>query len=247
MTNPLAQSHPGHEQQEFQPTYQQPKKEKKRFGIGALAGTGIGGFVLGAVSIVGFSLMVAPSSESSVSASSEQAYESTGNRNSEGASSQSRTEAADPSFATVGQEAENGGVTLTVNQVEELPIITLDEEGKRKGYGSLEETPPSREGAKFVRVNTTVFNSGSNTWDLTCGYAIGTALMDPDGNQYDPIDSLYRVPENPECNDSLGHGFSDEMTWVYEVPESYELGYFAFFEPAIDGGSGDPTAVDIRP
>lgn len=246
MTDPLTQPYPGPEQHEFQSTYQQPKKERKRFGTGTLVGTGIGGFILGAVSIVGFAVMVAPASEPSVSASSEQAYESTEDQNSEETSSQSRTEAADPGFATVGQELENGGVTLTVNQVEELPTITLDEKGRMKGYGSLEETPPSREGAKFIRVNTTVFNSGSNTWDLTCGYAIGTALMDPDGNEYDPVDSLYRIPENPACNDSLGHGFSDEMTWVYEVPESYELGYFAFFEPAIYGGSNDPMVVDLR-
>lgn len=247
MTNPLAQPYPGPEQQKFQPPYQPPKKEGKRFGIGTLVGTGIGGFFAGAVSMVVFALMIDSSSTSSVSASPEPAYEATENRSDEGISSQSPTKASGPSFATVGQETENGGVTLTVNQVEELPTITLDEKGRKKGYGALEETPPSRDGAKFIRVNTTVFNSGSHTWDLTCGYAIGTALMDPDGNEYDPVDSLYRIPENPGCNDSLGHGFSDEMTWVYEVPESYELGYFAFFEPALYGGSGDPTVVDIRP
>lgn len=240
-------------QPSFEPKQSTDQAEKiksalrtKKHGTGTLIGTGIGSFVLGALVMVAFSLMVTPGTEPEISASDSGTYQSTDMSSPKKDSPASASVTPGKAHGKVGQELSNGGVVLTVNEVEELPTISLDEKNRMKGFGGIEETAPSREGAKFIRVNTTVFNSGSETWDLTCGLAISTVLKDVDGNRYDPITELYRIPENPECNASLGHGFSDEMTWIYEVPESYELGFFEFTEGISWASGTTATVVDLH-
>jgi hypothetical protein len=54
--------------------------------------------------------------------------------------------------------------------------------------------------------------------DLTCSYPIANKLIDSEGRQYDSVDSLYELPNNPECNAGLQPGFTDHMTYAYRVP-----------------------------
>lgn len=149
-----------------------------------------------------------------------------------------------PAFAQMHEEITNGGVTLTINEVTAKPTEQLEPDGYRKGAMPPEEVSPENQGAKFVKVATTVRNDSLQPWDLTCSYYIDAVLADVDGRTYDPIDSLYRVPENPECNDSLGPGFEHAMSWIFEVPEAMEPAFFGFFDP--EENYGDTTWVEIQ-
>ena len=142
------------------------------------------------------------------------------------------------------EELINGGVALTVNNVTSQASVMLEPQNRKKGSTPPEEVSPENQGAKFIKVDTTVRNEGMGPWDLTCGYAVGTALYDVDGRHYEPIKDLYRVPENPACNASLGPGFESPMTWIYEVPESFEELGFGFFDPKQN--FDDPALVRIE-
>ena len=56
----------------------------------------------------------------------------------------------------------------------------------------------------------------------------GAKVIDGSGKEYDPIEELYSIPGNPECNDMLQPGFKDKTTWVYLVPKDAEISSFAF-------------------
>lgn len=144
----------------------------------------------------------------------------------------------------MGEELTNGGVALTVNNVSSQASVMLEPRNRKKGSTPPEEVFPENQGAKFIKVETTVRNEGMAPWDLTCGYAVGTALYDVEGRHYEPIKQLYRVPENPACNASLGPGFESPMTWIYEVPESFEELGFGFFDPKEN--FNDPALVRIE-
>lgn len=154
------------------------------------------------------------------------------------------TEQAAPALAQMHEEVTNGGVTLAINEVTAKPTEFLEPGGYKKGAMPPEEVTPENQGAKFVKVATTVRNDSHQPWDLTCSYYIDAVLADADGRTYDPIDSLYRVPENPECNDSLGPGFEHAMSWIFEVPEGMEPAVFGFFDP--EENYGDTTWVEIQ-
>ncbi|MBM4668744.1 DUF4352 domain-containing protein [Rhodococcus hoagii] len=127
----------------------------------------------------------------------------------------------------IGQRVENGGVAITVNAVKAVRDITVTQETYRNRY----ETRTARAGGQFVVVSTTVENIGKKSLDLTCGYAVANILLDSDKREFDSIDSLYRVEGNPECNDDLQPGFTAEMQYVYEIPESAKPLAFAFYDP----------------
>lgn len=162
----------------------------------------------------------------------------------EAAGPNASTTEAETTLAPMHEALTNGGVTLTVDEVTVQPTELLEPDGYKKGAMPPEEVTPENQGAKFVKVATTVRNDGTQPWDLTCSYHIDAVLADADGREYSPIDSLYRVPENPECNDSLGPGFEHAMSWVYEVPEAMDPAFFGFFDP--DENYGDTTWVEIQ-
>jgi hypothetical protein len=56
--------------------------------------------------------------------------------------------------------------------------------------------------------------------DLTCSLPVKTALVDSQQRNFDPIDDLYKLKGNSNCNDNLQPGFESDMTWVYRVPSS---------------------------
>ncbi len=141
--------------------------------------------------------------------------------------------------AALGVPSTNGGVTLTVNSVQETDTLSYREGTSRDNYQPLSPRP----NGKFVVINTTIVNDGAKSMDLTCGYPIRNTLYDIDKRQFDTIDSLYRVEGNPECNDNLQPGFDATMTYVYEVPAAADPIVFAFSDA--DVRSASPTLVEL--
>ena len=95
------------------------------------------------------------------------------------------------------------------------------------GYEKYTETPAGDD-AKFVVVQTHVVNNAKTSLDLTCSFPVSTKLVDDQERQFDPIDDLYKLEGNPECNDQLQPGFESDMTWVYRVPSTANVVGWAF-------------------
>jgi hypothetical protein len=119
----------------------------------------------------------------------------------------------------VGKTVSNGGITLTVKAARTTDSILLNETSSRPGSGYERYTKtPAGSGAKYVVVETHVVNNAKTSLDLTCGLPVRTALVDDQQRNCDPIDDLYKIKGNPECNADLQPGFESDMTWAYRIP-----------------------------
>lgn len=87
---------------------------------------------------------------------------------------------------------------------------------------------PADPGAKYITLQTRVFNDGKHSIDLTCGCPVLTHVIDKRARKFDSIDKLYQIPGNPECNANLQPGFESDMTWIYRVSADAEIVGFAF-------------------
>lgn len=142
----------------------------------------------------------------------------------------------------LGEAVVADGVTLTVVDLSESTTTPFLENGV-KAEAAATETRTAEPGAKFVSVTTEVENTGPDSWDLTCGFAVQAKLFDAEDRQYDPVENLDRVPGNPECNDHLNPGMKDQMTWIYEVPEATKDEKFGFADP--ETHYDDFTFIDL--
>lgn len=151
--------------------------------------------------------------------------------------------------AQIGQQATNGGATVTVKSVRTAATVSLNKSNYRPGSGYEKYTDvPAGGAAKYVIVETSVLNTGKASMDLTCSYAIAAKLVDDKGRQFDPIEDLYTIKGNPECNKQLQPGFASDMTWVYRVPSDASIVEWQFEDTAdwaALGGGDNPTQVRI--
>ncbi len=154
--------------------------------------------------------------------------------------------ATTPSTETfpTGQPVVNGGITLTVNEVTTPNTYPRMTNSMRKNSGYDEYAPVApRAGAKFVRVDAAVRNSGGRAIDLTCSWPVRAIVADASSRIFEPVDDLYEIQGTPECNEDLNPGFESVMTWIYEVPASANIRIFAFADTALD--SQDVSAITI--
>jgi hypothetical protein len=152
-----------------------------------------------------------------------------------------------PPANQVGQQVSNGGITLTVTSAESAPSIRLNESNFRPGSGYETYTDtPAGPGAKYVIIKTHIVNNAKTSLDLTCGYPIKTVLVDEQQRNFDPIQDLYKVEGNPECNSQLQPGFDSDMTYPYRVPESTHVRGWAFVDETEMLGNTNATKVLLQ-
>lgn len=132
-----------------------------------------------------------------------------------------------PQGAAIGDAATSGGAVVTVHDVVESPA------------------PDGVTGGKLVTVNVTVENDGTVPMDLTCSLPLHIALFDEKQRQFEPVDSLYEVEGNPECNESLAPGFAAEMSYPFVMPEDSTPSQFGFADVE-SGLFGQFTLVELR-
>jgi hypothetical protein len=129
------------------------------------------------------------------------------------------TTSAPVALPGIGQAVRSGGITVTVKSARRAESVQLNESGFRPGSGYEKYTKTAAgAGATYVLVETHIINDGRTSLDLTCSLPMQTALVDDRDRNFDPIDSLYKIKGNPECNDQLQPGFETDMTWVYRLP-----------------------------
>ena len=139
----------------------------------------------------------------------------------------------------------NGGITLTVNAARIATTVDMNESNYRPGSGNeTYTTTPAGDGAKFV-VQTHVVNNAKTSLDLTCSLPVNTKLVDDQERQFDPIDDLYKLKGNPECNDQLQPGFESDMTWLYRVPSTANVVGWAF-QDLTDFAAPPPQWTAVR-
>jgi hypothetical protein len=157
----------------------------------------------------------------------------------------SATSAALP-LAQVGQSASDGGITLTVIAARTVEPIEMNQSGFRpgSGYETYTQTQPEQ-GGTFVAIETHIVNDGQSSLDLTCSWPIDVKLVDDRDRNFNPIDELYKLKGNPECNKQLQPGFEDDMTYVYLVPTGSKIVGWGFRDVTTPSGSSDFTIVQL--
>lgn len=146
--------------------------------------------------------------------------------------------------ASIGQTVINRGITLTVTEAHAVDSIQMNESNFRpgSGYEKYTKTTP-KAGGRFVAVTAHVVNNAKVSLDLTCSLPISTKLVDSEQRNFDPIDDLYKLKGNPECNDNLQPGSDADMTWVYLVPETASIIGWGFQDTTDFSNIGDFTTV----
>ncbi|WP_083317769.1 MULTISPECIES: DUF4352 domain-containing protein [unclassified Corynebacterium] len=145
---------------------------------------------------------------------------------------------------SVGELSTNHGIHLTVESVEIVSELGIKKEALEYLTDS-EALTPDNDGAKFVRVNASITNESIKALHLSCGFDGFTVLMNSQGQEYTTVKNLYHLEGNPDCSDSIAPGFSGKASYVYEVPDNHELGYFVYADPSVSGATDNPTLIRL--
>lgn len=134
----------------------------------------------------------------------------------------------------VGDTVASGGATLTLLSFGQVPSVAVNNTYYQQGSGYesyIDQAPAS--GSSYYQLTATVKNDGTENMDLTCSLGVDIRLLSSKNEKYDPIDDLYKIKGNPECNHFMQPGYSENMTWVYQVPQDRHI-VGAFFTQPFD-------------
>lgn len=130
----------------------------------------------------------------------------------------------DSTAGLIGEPVEHAGVRLTVKTAEASDTVTMNVTDYRQGSGyDKYEGVPADEGGRFIVIEAEVENIGKESMDLTCSWPINIMAIDSEMREFDTIDDLYEIKDNPECNAQLQPGFTDNITYAFMVPENSEV------------------------
>lgn len=133
--------------------------------------------------------------------------------------------------AGVGDVAINGGIHIKVISAIASPAVTLNTSHYRSGSGyEIYENVQAQAGGKYVIVETMVTNNAKAPIDLTCSFPIDFKVLNSSSQVYSPIQKLYQIKGNPECNAQLQPGFESFMIWAFLVPEGSTIDGATFRE-----------------
>jgi len=131
--------------------------------------------------------------------------------------------------APVDGSATSGGIEVKVNRAFARPTVSYigGTEDSRVTPNAEPRTVRAPQGGSYVYVVAEVLNETTEGIDLTCEYPMKVKLRDTDHKRYDPIEGLYLVSGNPDC-EKLQPGFKGSMTWVFLVPPSADVDALEF-------------------
>lgn len=147
---------------------------------------------------------------------------------------------SDDSLSTNDVKTGKIGDTLTSGGIE-MKLESVDYPSSIKTNGEYDDDPGQltpKSGNKFVAVHTTVKNNGKASVDFTCDYVIAIKAINDKGQQYDEIDNEDYIPGNPGCNAGLQPGMSENMEFVFEVPQSANILGIAWQDESDDDNEG---------
>ncbi|MDT9688846.1 DUF4352 domain-containing protein [Streptomyces sp. P9(2023)] len=122
-----------------------------------------------------------------------------------------------PSGAPMGKKVTNGSATVVVEKVYEADTArTYDDKTKKAG-----------EGAKYVLVDVTVYNDGSESFTPACAQGISDGVMDADGRTFDAVYDLTLSRDQDNCQE-LQPGFKERVTYVARMPKDATAAQWLF-------------------
>jgi hypothetical protein len=146
--------------------------------------------------------------------------------------------------APVDGSATSGGIEVTVNRAFTKPTVSYI--GGTEDSGVTPDAEPrtvrAPQGGSYVYVVAEVLNETTEGIDLTCEYPMKVKLRDTDHKRYDPIEGLYLVSGNPDC-EKLQPGFEGGMTWIFLVPPSADVEALEFSD--VTNFNKEPPAAAI--
>lgn len=142
--------------------------------------------------------------------------DSTGSSESSGSGSSSDSTASGNSTKAKGETETNGTLDMTFNSMEEIASVP------QQWNGTQPDLTPA-EGTRFISVKVHIVNNGKEPVDLTCGYVVDIRAVNSSDQQYTPIDNLFKIPGNPECNAELQPGLGADMQYVFNVPKDAKM------------------------
>lgn len=125
------------------------------------------------------------------------------------------------------EDVSNGGITMKLLESGEKPTISFDSCGHGCSNGKFAPKNPDAD-TKFWVVTVEVTNNTKKPLDITCGYPYEIVALNSDNQQYTPIDDLYDVEGNPECNAGLQPGTKTKVTYPFQVPLNAKMVGIAF-------------------
>lgn len=116
-----------------------------------------------------------------------------------------------------GETITSGGIDMKLLSAGEQATISYDTCGEGCSNGAYGPRTPD-ENTKYWVATVEVTNNTKKPLDITCGYPYEIFALNSDSQQYTPIDGLYQVEGNPECNAQLQPGMTDTVTYPFMVP-----------------------------
>lgn len=126
---------------------------------------------------------------------------------------------------SVGDTTTNKTLTLKFDKYEEPATINYDD----TGAGHYQAKKPD-EGMKWVAATMTVTNNGKHSIDLTCSLPVAIKAVDSQSREFDPIQSLYGVQGNPQCNSQTQPSQSKTVTYVFSVAKDSQIRGFGWYD-----------------
>lgn len=127
----------------------------------------------------------------------------------------------------IGQTVDNGGIEMKLISASEQSTINYDTCGDGCSNGKYAPKSPDANTKYWVAV-VEVKNNTKQPLDITCGYPYEIKALNSDNQQYTPIENLYQIQGNPECNASLQPGLSAQVTYPFQVPLDVKMVALAF-------------------
>jgi Domain of unknown function (DUF4352) len=139
----------------------------------------------------------------------------------------------------IGDDGEDAGLKFKLNDVEEVNSLPVEQDY----FGAPASLRPSH-GGELLAASIVFSNDGKGSVDICCAFDLGARLIDSENREYDPIEDLYLVEGNTDCNERIQPGFKTTETVVFEVPKSSDPVAIEFWNPN-DGQDyfGEETAV----
>lgn len=141
---------------------------------------------------------------------------------------------------SIGQTVTNGGIDMKLISAGEQPTISFDTCGDTCSDGTYAPKSPDAN-TKYWVATVEVKNNTKQPLDITCSYPYDIKALNSDNQQYTPIDNLYNVEGNPECNAELQPGLSTQVTYPFQVPLDVKMVAIAFRDVGdiLSGESGE--------
>lgn len=149
----------------------------------------------------------------------------------------------------LNEPANHDGLVIQVTEARMSPTLLTNTSQYRpdSDLATFEEVP-AKSGASYMVLTTQVTNNTKKGLDLTCGGPVQIKVFNDKEQEYSPVDDLYQIKGNPECNAQLDPGFSAPMTWAFLVPSNSEVIAAGFYNiNDFNAVNRNPTFIALDP